>query len=70
MPRMGSFTIFATGLSGEFTNIQGADGKPVLVGDHPLILRKTLQMNFQISGDEIAPGLDATHFRGEKWVMR
>jgi hypothetical protein len=70
LPRMGDFTIFISGLSGEtFTmkdsggaELKGPDGKPI-------ILRKTLQLDYTLPGDERAD--DAmVKLVGEQWVMR
>jgi hypothetical protein len=62
-PEMGSFSIFATGLSGETATVPGPDGKPV-------ILRKTLQLNYLIRGDDVHPGEDEINENPEEWVMR
>ena len=43
--------------------VKGADGKPV-------ILRKTLQLNYQIRGDEIYHGPNDIVDNGSEWVMR
>jgi hypothetical protein len=62
-PRLGHFSIFVGGLSGESATVNGPDDKPV-------ILRKTLQLNFHIRGDEFFPGEDEVNPVGEKWIMR
>src|SRR4051812_34552679 len=49
--RVGAFSIFVQGLAGESTRVKGPDGKDVT-------LRKTLQLNYLIRGDEVYPGED------------
>lgn len=63
MPEMGRFSIFVGGLNGEAATVAGPDGKDV-------ILRKTLQLNYFIRGDEIYPGEDEINDEPQKWVMR
>ena len=83
MAEMGSFSIFVGGLSGETVTLKMVDGKPVKVkpenvsqelkGIKPedvIILRKTLQLNHVIYGDERYPGLDEVNIKPEQWVMR
>jgi hypothetical protein len=60
---MGNFQIYVSGLSGETATIKDAQGKPV-------ILRKTLQLNFLIRGDEVYPGEDEVNENPQEWVMR
>ena len=62
-PEMGRFSIFVTGLSGETATIKGPDDKPV-------ILRKTLQLNYHVRGDEVYPGEDEVNENPRQWVMR
>jgi len=62
-PEMGSFSIFCQGLSGETATMKGPDDKPV-------ILRKTLQLNYLIRGDDVYPGEDEVNENPEEWVMR
>lgn len=85
-PRMEHFSIFVTGLSGEAVIMKSVDGKLTKVEDPQLvyskenedemlkkglvILRKTLQLNFFIRGDEVYPGEDEVNKDGEEWVMR
>lgn len=61
--RMGQFSIFVQGLSGETAKVKGPDGKEV-------ILRKTLQLNYLIRGDEVYPGEDEVNENPSTWVMR
>lgn len=60
---MGRFSIFVTGLSGEAATVKGPDGKDV-------ILRKTLQLNYLIRGDDVYPGEDEVNENASEWVMR
>jgi hypothetical protein len=70
-PRMGSFKIFVGGLSGEYIILKDDDGKPVIGPDNiPVMLRKTLEIDYQIYGDEFYPGRDDVHQLAEKWIMR
>ncbi|HSU67855.1 MAG TPA: hypothetical protein VLJ39_13345 [Tepidisphaeraceae bacterium] len=70
-PRMGSFKIFVGGLSGEFVILKDDDGKEVKDADGlPVMLRKTLELDYQIWGDEFYPGRDDVHEMGHKWIMR
>ena len=69
--RIGRFSIFVGGLSGEFVTATGEDGKPILDSDNnPILLSKTLEIDYAIYGDEVKPGLDEVHALGEKWIMR
>jgi hypothetical protein len=70
-PEMGSFSVFLTGLSGEAVRLKDAEGKDVKdAKGQPIILRKTLQMNYFVRGDEVFPGQDEVNTRPEAWVMR
>ena len=63
-PEMGQFSIYVSGLSGEIAEVKtGATTKPV-------ILHKTLQLNYLIRGDEVYPGEDEVNENPEQWVMR
>ena len=69
--RMGKFQIFVGGLCGEYVELTDDDNKPVLDKDgKQIIVRKTLELNYEIFGDEISPGTDAIHSKPERWVMR
>ena len=71
MARMGNFSIYAGGLSDEYVNMTDDNGKPMKDADgQPIILRKTLQLNFVIWGDEAKPDLDEVHGKPERWLMR
>lgn len=83
MSEMGNFTIYVSGLSGETVTMKMVNGVPVRVKPENIaqelkgvkeqdviILRKTLQLNYVVYGDEIYPGLDEVNVRPEVWVMR
>jgi len=83
MSEMGNFSIYVSGLSGETVTMKMVNGAPVKVKpEHVamelkgvdekdvIILRKTLQLNYVIYGDEVYPGLDEVNVQPEKWVMR
>lgn len=62
-PRLGRFSILVSGLSGESTKVKNAKNEDV-------ILRKTLQLNFFIRGDEVYPGEDEVNENASLWIMR
>lgn len=76
--RMGTFHLFAGGLSGESVYVK--DGDEVKNIDWLKMteeekkklttLRKTLDMTYQVPGDEIKPEEDAVNLVKEEWVMR
>jgi hypothetical protein len=69
--RMGNFTIFVSGLSGETVLMKDPQGQSMKDAEgRPIILRKTLQLDYQIAGDEIFPGEDPVKQVGEQWIMR
>jgi hypothetical protein len=78
LPRMGHFSIFATGLSGEAVMLKLTNGQYQKVDQADdmknlkdlVILRKTLQLNFFIRGDEVYPGEDEVNQKDEEWIMR
>ena len=83
MTEMGSFSIFVSGLSGETVTMKMVDGKPVKVKpenisqelkgvkkEDVIVLRKTLQLNHVIYGDDRFPGLDQVNVKESQWVMR
>lgn len=70
-PRMGEFTIFISGLSGETVTMKDASGTEMKGPDgRPIILRKTLQLDYNVPGDERFPGADPVKLVNETWVMR
>jgi hypothetical protein len=78
LPRMGHFSIFITGLSGEAVMLKLVNGDYQKVDQADdmknlkdlVILRKTLQLNFFIRGDEVYPGEDEVNQKDEEWIMR
>lgn len=69
--RMGSFKIFVGGLSGEYVILKDDDGKDQKGPDGlPLILHKTLELDYQVAGDEFHPERHEVQELGQKWVMR
>lgn len=76
--RMGTFHIFVGGLSGE--SVLMKDGTETQIKDWTKItdedrkkydiLRKTLDLTFQVSGDEHNPELHPARLVTEEWVMR
>ncbi len=70
-PEMGTFSIFVGGLSGENVQLTDSAGQPVADKDgKPVILFKTLQLDYTISGDEVYPGIDPIRKTHQNWVMR
>lgn len=63
-PEMGQFSIFVSGLSGEIAMLKGPSTT------QPVILRKTLQLNYIVRGDDVYPGEDEVNENPEEWVMR
>ncbi|MGC4032525.1 MAG: hypothetical protein QM754_12495 [Tepidisphaeraceae bacterium] len=69
--RLGDFQLFVTGLSGESTPLTDSAGKPVNGPQgRPLLLFKTLELDYRNAGDEVYPGNDLLQKTGQKWVMR
>ncbi|MGH7213260.1 MAG: hypothetical protein ACREIT_00545 [Tepidisphaeraceae bacterium] len=79
-PEMGRFSIFVNNLNGEaviykkgeegFTRVTNAEQ---LVGQDMkdvTLLRKTLQLNYFVRGDEVYPGEDEVNENASQWVMR
>lgn len=62
-PRMEHFSIFVQGLSGESVTIKGPKDKPI-------ILRKTLELNYIYRGDQFYPGQNQVDENSEDWIMR
>ena len=77
-PRMGTFDIFVGGLCGEAVFMK--DGEEIQIKDWTktsdedrkklTTLRKTLDLTYQIPGDEIKPEEDVVLSKGEEWLMR
>jgi hypothetical protein len=71
MARMGAFALYVGGLNSEFVKGTDNDGNPINDAEgHPVTLRKTLELNYVIWGDEVKPGLDDVQKKPEHWVMR
>ena len=51
-------------------DIYSKDQEAELLKKGLTILRKTLQLNFYIRGDEVYPGEDEVNKEGESWIMR
>jgi hypothetical protein len=73
--RMGRFTIFVGGLSGEATILTDDQGRQVTQPDKdgkpaPVVLWKTFAMEYIMLGDELYPGRDPVELIHEEWVMR
>jgi len=77
-PRMGTFHLFAGGLSGESVYVKDGDvveridwlKMPEAERKKLTTLRKTLDMTYQVPGDEIRPEEDVVNLVKEEWVMR
>jgi len=69
--RMGKFNIFVGGLSGEAVHLKNDKGEDLKDKEgNPIILRKTLQLDFHIRGDEVYRGEDPVDPSPETWIMR
>lgn len=67
---LGSITIFVSGLSGETAVLKDSQDKPLTDKDgNPIVLRKTLQLDYTVRGDELYAG-DPVVKTGDSWVMR
>ncbi len=85
-PRMEHFSIFVTGLCGEHVIMKNVNGKLTkvesaddiyakateekLLSEGLVILRKTMQLNFFVRGDDVYPGEDEVNKDSEVWIMR
>lgn len=65
MVRMGQFTIFVAGISGEAVVLE-----PKAPRKDKTILWKTLQIRYHMLGDDRHPGIQSVEFVDESWVMR
>lgn len=81
--RMGTFSIFVAGLSGEMLTLKKVGDKFVPVDpkkaaeelkdvkeEDRLVLRKQLQLTYKVYGDDIQPGNDPIEKKTEKWILR
>ena len=74
-PKMGRFSIFATGLSGEAVILKDDKGNAVERTNpegkkEPVVLWKTLEIDYLMPGDEKNPGNDVIELVEQKWIMR
>lgn len=70
-PRVPGFTVFVAGLSGETATPTDPEGKPLLdKNGQPIVLRKSLVLNYTTRGDEFFPGEDRIERLKRVWVMR
>jgi hypothetical protein len=74
-PKMGRFSIFAAGLSGESVILKDDKGNPLERTDadgkkHPIVLWKTLQIDYHLPADAKNPGRDILDLVEQQWVMR
>ena len=68
---MGQFSIFVGNLSGEIATLKNAKGEEMKNADgKPVVLRKTLRLNYFVRGDEVHPGEDEVNENPKDWVMR
>lgn len=77
LTRMGHFSIFVTGLSGEAVTLKMVDGQynKVEPGQEKetkdlLVLRKTLRLNYFVRGGDVFPGESDVLPQGQEWIMR
>ncbi|QOV90542.1 hypothetical protein [Humisphaera borealis] len=83
LKEMGTFSIFAAGLSGETVIMKKVGAQYVAVDpkkaaeelkdvkdEDRLLLRKQYSVTYRILGDDVAPGVDPIEKKGSKWVMR
>lgn len=83
LKEMGTFTIFAAGLSGETVIMKKVGNQYVAVDpkkaaeelkdvkdEDRLLLTKQYQVTYRVLGDEQVPGVDPIEKKGSKWVMR
>lgn len=69
--RMGAFSVFVGGLSGETAIAKDARGAELKDADgNPVILRKTLRLNFEVPGDERFASDAEIKEVGREWIMR
>jgi len=74
-PKMGRFSIFATGLSGESVILKDDKGNPIERVNpegrkEPVVLWKTLQLDYLLPADEKNPGNDILELVEQQWIMR
>jgi hypothetical protein len=67
--QMDAFKVFVTGLSGRFV----VRTLPALVeGEEPeeVVLRKTMELNFSVPGDDVRISEDKVYLLKQKWIWR
>jgi hypothetical protein len=70
-PNATSVKIFMAGFSNETVEIKAPVEIGVQVGGGgSLLLRKSLQLSYQVPGDRFNPGNRVMLYRGRKWIMR
>jgi hypothetical protein len=74
-PKMGRFSIFAAGLSGESVILKDDKGNAIERTNPegkkvPVVLWKTFQLDYLMPGDEKNPGNDVIELVEQKWIMR
>ena len=70
-PRLGDFSIFVGGLSGENVQLTDSSGKTMTdEAGKPVLLFKTLELDYRLAGDAVYAGNDLLIKREQKWVMR
>ncbi len=72
---MGRFSIFVAGASGESVILKDDKGNAVERTNpegkkEPVVLWKTLEVNYLVPGDEKDPGKDVVELVEQKWIMR
>lgn len=67
---LGSFIVFVTGLSGESVQLKDDAGTVIEKDGKPIVLFKTLQIEYTVSGDELLAGTDPINKTRMSWVMR
>lgn len=73
--KMGRFSIFAAGLSGESVILKDEKGNALERTNpegrkEPIVLWKTLQLDYHLPADEKNPGTDVLQLVEQQWIMR
>jgi len=74
-PKMGRFSIFVSGTSGESVILKDDKGNPIERLNpegkkSPVVLWKTLQLDYHLPADEKNPGNDILELVEQQWIMR
>lgn len=71
---MGRFSIFVSGLSGEAEILKDSKGEALMRERNgrkePIVLRKTLRLDYVMLGDDRYPGNDPVEYLEREWVMK